>query len=232
MDTVILIIMVLTGCSLILKLTYLPIYGRVIICLVSGLYIVLTRDFASVQSKTQIAEWIQNPGLMLDIAVLLTIDVAMQITFCILQAKKISGDKLSRMELIVCQTTLWFPGILIFPTLLALLVEVIFSFPGIDFDTLAWTLGGTVFVIGVGLSFLIKDIIPEKDLRLELIFMVNSLIALLGVVATVNGRTAVTGTNEIEWDALWGAVSLSIAGAVAGFFLFKRNNNKKISHIK
>ena len=34
--------------------------------------------------------------------------------------------------------------------------------------------------------------------------MVNMLIAALGVVATVNGRTAAAGTNQVEWGALGG----------------------------
>lgn len=62
--------------------------------------------------------------------------------------------------------------------------------------------------------------------------MVNALIALLGVIATVNGRTAVAGTDNIEWEVLLGVMALLVVGAVAGFLIFRHINHKKLLHIK
>lgn len=219
----------MVGFSLMLKLTYLPSWGRLLICLACGLFIGFNWENASDQSKTQIADWLQNPELMLDIAVLLTIDVFIQISFCILEAGFISGEKLSKAVGIIRLATLWFPGILIFPTLFALLVEVIFSLPGVNFITLAWSLAAAVFVILACMPALFKWVIPENDLRLELIFMVNAMIAMLGVVATVNGRTAVAGTDSVDWSALLGVLSMLLVGAAAGFLIFRRNNNRILS---
>lgn len=232
MEIVVIVIMLLVSFSLILKLTYLPAWGRVSICMISALFIGLSWESASGQSKTQISDWLQNPDLMLDMAVLLTVDVFIQIAFCILNTRKISGETLSKAGNYIHLITLYIPGILVFPALYALLVEVIFSFTGIDFNLLAWSLAFAIFVSGIVLTFAMQWIIPEKDLRLEMIFMINAMIALLGVVATVNGRTAVTGTNTVEWQALLGVVALLLIGATAGFFIFKRNNNKKLSHLK
>ena len=36
-------------------------------------------------------------------------------------------------------------------------------------------------------------VVAGRDLRLELFFLTNALVAILGIVATVNGRTAVEG---------------------------------------
>ncbi len=163
MEILVIIIMILVSLSLLLKLTYLPLYGKLIICLLSALFIGLNWENAATQSKTQIADWLQNPDLMLDVAVLLTIDVAMQIAFCIINAKRLAGEKLSKSDQVIRQVTLWIPGILIFPTLFALLVEVIFSFPGLDFSTIAWSLAAIVFLFIGSLPFLIKWIIPEND---------------------------------------------------------------------
>ena len=69
-------------------------------------------------------------------------------------------------------------------------------------------------------------------MRLELMFLVNGLIAILGVISTVNGRTAVNGTTEIEWDALAGVLAIAAAGAIVGVFVNKRVTNKYISKIK
>lgn len=232
MEIVVIMIMLLVSFSLVLKLTCLPPAGRLAVAALCALFTALSWETAAGQSKTQIADWLQNPELMLDIAVLLTIDVALQIAFCILEAVKVSGEKMGRVANIIRLATLWIPGILIFPTLFALLVEVIFSFPGTDFSVLAWTLAAVVFILAALLPLLMRWAVPELDLRLELIFMVNALIALLGVVATVNGRTAVAGTNSVEWQALAGVAVLLLVGAVAGLLIFKRNNNKRISHFK
>lgn len=232
MEIVVIIIMILVSLSLMLKLTYLPLYGQLIICLISALFIGMGWENASAQSKTQIADWLQNPELMLDIAVLLTIDVAMQTAFCILNAKRLAGERLSKRENVIYECTLWIPGILIFPTLFSLLVEVIFSFPGVDFRTIGWTMGTIVFIVMGILPSFIKWILPEMDLRLELIFMLNAIIALLGVIVTVNGQTAINHEETVEWRPLLGVIAILAMGLLAGILLFNYTNNKKLSKIK
>lgn len=229
MEIVITIIMLLVGFSVLLKLTYLPLWGRIVVSLVFACFVGFSWNFAANQSKTQIAGWIQNPELMLDMAVILTVDVFLQNTFCITSSGLIFGERLSRSTAIIHAVCQWIPGILIFPVLLAMLVEVIFSFPGFDFTTVAWTLATIMVVISIVLPYLIKIILHEKELRLEMIFMMNALIALLGVVATVNGRTAVTGTNSVDIKTLAGVISLFIVGATAGYVFFKRKQNKLIN---
>lgn len=220
------IIMLLVSFSSLLKLTFLPVPGRLAVCLLLALFISFSWETATVQSKTEIDGWIHNPGFMLDVAVLLTVDVFLQMSFCILSAKRISGEPMSRTLGILRTITLWIPGLLIFPVLLALLTEVIFSFPGTDFRTIAAALGACMFTAGATLPHLLSTAVPEQDLRLELIFMVNALIALLGVIATVNGRTAVSGVSQTDWAALAGVLTLLAAGAAAGFLLYKRKQNR------
>lgn len=230
MEAVVIIIMLMVSFSLMLKLTYMPLYGRMAVCVACAVFVGLSWDVAASQSKTQISDWLQNPELMLDVAVLLTVDVFLQLTFCIMNARRISGQPQSRLDNMIRQVSLWIPGILIIPILLALLVETFFSFTGMDFQILAWILAGLILVAGIMLPLLLKWLIPEEDLRLEIIFMTNALIALLGVVATVNGRTAVAGANEVEWKPLFGVIIILLIGACAGYILFRRKNNKQISN--
>lgn len=232
MEIVVIITMLLVGLSLMLKLTYLPAWGRVVISLLCALFVGLNWENAASQSKAQIADWLQNPELMLDIAVILTIDVFMQVAFCCLNARYVAGEKMGKAARIIRLVVMWFPGLLIFPSLFALLTEVVFSMPGADFVTLAWGLAAGVLVAFAILPFAVAWAVPEKDLRLELMFMINGLIALLGVVATVNGRTAVAGTNSVEWQPLLSVALILLVGAAAGYLLFLRNNNKKLSQIK
>ncbi len=78
METVVLIIMVAVGFSFILKLTFHRLWGAITLALLAAGAILLSYEEASSQSKTQIADWLANPPLMLDISVWLTVDVAFQ----------------------------------------------------------------------------------------------------------------------------------------------------------
>lgn len=232
MEVVVIIIMMLVCLSLLLKLTCLPSWGILVVCIILAFFVGLSWEEAAGQSKTRISDWLQNPDLMLDIAVLLTVDILIQISFCILNAGSIAGESLSKMQKFLRAATLWFPGILIFPTIFALLVEVIFTFTGVDFITLAWSLAALILIVGVAAPLFIRWLIPETDLRLELIFMINALIALLGVVATVNGRTAVAGTNSVRWQALLAVIIILLSGAALGLIIFNHKLKNQLSRNK
>ena len=49
--------------------------------------------------------------------------------------------------------------------------------------------------------------------------MTNALVAILGVIATVNGRTAVEGTATVNWLAFVGCVATFAVGAGIGMLI-------------
>lgn len=221
METVVIIIMAMVCFSFILKLTCHSWPGRISLGAVCALFILLTYDTATTQSKAQIADWLSTPELMLDMSVWLTIDVAFQIFYCVLAAKALTMP-ISRMENILMKLGLWIPGILIFPVLFAILTEMIFTMTGINFATIAWCLALAVAVMLPLLAYATSWLIPEKDIRLEMLFMVSLIIAALGIVATVNGRTAAIGTNSVEWQALAAFIALTLLAALLGLVRYRR----------
>lgn len=231
METVVIIIMALVSFSFILKLTFHRPAGTVFLVIVAAATMILTYEEAASQSKSQIADWLQNPGLMLDTSVWLTIDVAFQLCFCSICAKKIFG-RLSKKENIAYGICLWFPGLLIFPVLFAALTQLIFAMPGTDFALIGRVSAGVMLIATPLFARGVKWFLPESDLRLELMFIINMLIAALGVVATVNGRTAAVGTNAVEWDALIGVFGLLIIGFVTGIFYNKIITNRRINKLQ
>ena len=82
------------------------------------------------------------------------------------------------------------------------------------------------------LAWVFKELLPEEDMRLELLALINMLIAILGVIATVNGRTAAVGTNSVEWAALAAVFGLLAIGAAAGLIIYRYSTNKLISKLK
>lgn len=231
METVVIIIMIAVSFSFLLKLTFHRPLGAVSLALVAAVSIFLTYDEAASQSKTQIADWLQNPSLMLDTSVWLTIDVAFQICFCAMAAKKMT-EKLSKKEKIAYEICLWIPGLLIFPVLFAALTQLIFALPGTDFAVIGWSATAAIFVIVPLMTYFFKWLLPETDIRLELLFMVNLLIAVLGIVATVNGRTAAVGTNNIDWYSLSAVFGLLAVGGIAGLSINQFVLNRKINKIQ
>nr|MDE6264336.1 hypothetical protein [Paramuribaculum sp.] len=108
------------------------------------------------------------------------------------------------------------------------LVELIFEFAGTDFFTVSYSLGAVIFIGFPALAAGLKYLMPEKPVRLELVFYSNCITAMLGVIATVNGRTAATGTNEINLPALGAIAALCVAGALAGLILHNHKNRIKL----
>ena len=191
----------------------------------------LAWPWAIEQSKNQIADWLADSVLMLDMAVLLTLEVALQMTFCVVAAHIHTAGRVKPSVVWIYRLLRWFPGLLVFPVLFSLLVAAIFALPGISFPLTAWSLAATVAVaIPLG-RWALKHLLPEKEIRLELLFLTNALIAILGIIATVNGRTAVAGVTSVDWPALGGVMSFVAAGLLLGVAVSrirqKRMNKKQ-----
>lgn len=216
MQTVVLVIMLLVCFNFMLKQTYCKRWAVAFIIVALALFVGLMWPYAIKQSKAQIADWLSNSRLMLDTAVILSVEVCLQMAFCMLAVHMLTGGAVRKRTLWMYRFLRWFPGILIFPVMFSALVALIFSFPGVSFSLLAWGMAVAVaLLIPLG-TIGLRALIPEKELRLELLFLTNALMAVLGVVATVNGRTAMNGTGEVDWMAFTGLIGLLCAGGLIG----------------
>lgn len=221
MENVVLVMMILVCFNYILKQTYRKAYSIAFSAIVCALFVGLMWPYAIEQSKSQISDWLANSALMLDIAVILTLEVAVQMAFCVLSAHIQTSGKVKPITIWVYRVLRWFPGVLIFPVLFSLLVSAIFALPGVSFSLIAWVLAAIVFIVIPLAAWGVKWLLPEKEIRLELLFLSNALIAILGVIATVNGQTAVAGISDVDWKALGGVVSLLICGLVLGIIAYR-----------
>ena len=224
MEIVVISIMLLVAVSTVLKLTFMKPLATMAEAAISAVMIIAATDLAAAQSKSRIEFWLQSPELMLDTSVLLTIDVALQIAFCIYMA----GKPANRRVRIVRTILLYMPGILIFPILFACLVELIFMLPGTEFSAISRTFAILVLILLPLAGRLMKLILPERAVRLELIFYLSCIIGVLGVVATVNGRTAAVGVNEVSLKALGTVGVIAAAGVLAGIIIYNIKTKKQL----
>jgi hypothetical protein len=214
MDTVVLVMMIVVCFNYLLKQTWRKPRFVALSAVVCALFVGLAWPWAIEQSKNQIADW-------LDLAVLLTLEVALQMTFCVVAAHIHTAGRVKPSVVRIYRLLRWFPGLLIFPVLFSLLVAAIFSLPGMSFPLVAWSLAAVVAaVIPLG-RWALKHLLPEREIRLELLFLANALIAILGVIATVNGRTAVAGITAVDWPSLGGVMAFVAAGLLLGMAVFR-----------
>lgn len=216
METVVFILMVLVCVNFMLKQTWRKVYSVAASAAVCALFTGLMWPWAIEQSRTQIADWLSDPALMLDTSVILTLEVVLQMAFCLLSVHVQTSGKLRKRTVWCYRALRWFPGILIFAVLFSGLVAAIFAFPGVSFRLVAWSTAAGVLVLIPAGTWLLRWLLPEREVRLELLFLSNALIAILGIIATVNGRTAVTAESAVDWGALAGVLVLTAVGTLAG----------------
>ena len=182
----------------------------------------LAAPVASHQSKTQIADFLQSPALMADAAVLLTLEVALVVAYCWLAVSPEPAKRTGRWARRLLE---FFPGSVVFLALFSLLVWLMFTLTGTAFSLIAWLLAAAVLAVIPALAGLLRWLLPDPSLRLELLFMTALLMGMLGVVATVNGRTAVASSAAVEWLPLLAVVLLVLLGLAAGLLIRKFRNS-------
>lgn len=219
--------MLLIVFNFILKQTFWGLTAVAISAAVAAIFVGLIWPVAIEQSKTQIASWLANPELMLDTSVLLTIEVGLHMAYCMLAVHIQNTGTVRKRVVWTYRLLRWFPGLLIYPVLFSGLVWLIFAFPGVSFRKIAWMYAAAVFLLIPLGRWGMKWLLPEKDLRLELLFLSNALVAILGIVATVNSRTAVTGTDSVDWYALLGLILILLTGASVGLLIYRIKVKKR-----
>lgn len=64
------------------------------------------------------------------------------------------------------------------------LTQLIFAYPGISFRTVAWLFAGATGIGIIGIGWFLRKYLADESLRLELLFVTNLFILLMGIIAT------------------------------------------------
>lgn len=217
MYSLVVMLMILVCFNFIIKHTWHKWQSVLAQAAVAGIFTGAVWPFAVRQSRSQIEMWLSDSQLMLDTAVVVSIEVILQMAFCLLAARIMTSGRLKRSTILAYKILRWFPGVLIFAVLFSLTVFMIFSFPGVSFPVVSWCTGGAVTVIVAAGALGLKKLFPDKETRLELFFLSNVITAIVSVIATVNGQTAVAGVESVDYDALAGVLVLVAAVSLFGW---------------
>ena len=178
--------------STLLKLSFwrwwqIALWTGVLVAFLWGSY-----DFASEQSQTTLSQWLSSPKILSDMAVLITIESAIGLLFAFIALRDYYQNRRSKTQRIL----LAFPGLLLFPCLIYVLAQAFFFFSGADFAKTTLYVCLALFAFMLLGTKGITALLPEKDLRLEVLLMVNILIILLGLTATASAQIIYVPKSE------------------------------------
>jgi hypothetical protein len=218
----------------IIKLSFWKLWQATVFGLICGIFIIVACRYAILQSKTQLADYLRNIKVMQDIAVLVTVDSAVCFAFCFTASKELFGEKVKRWVLLLCW---WYPGLLLFPALFCILTQMIFTFSGTDFKFISYILASTFFVVLPALSRFIRYLYPEKELQLEVHFLVSFFVCVIGLITTVNGNVTYKAISEpLHVEALLLFLVLFVILFLTGFFRnkvkWKIHKNQELKNSK
>lgn len=198
----------------ILKLSFWKWWQSALFGLVCAVFIIWVKQYAILQSKTQINDYLMNREALQDAAVLVTIESAICFAFCFAALRNLFGRKIKRWLL----PLYWYPSLLLFPVLFYILTQTIFSMSGTDFDTISYAVAGISLIVLPIAAYGIRYLFPEKELRLEVHFLVSLFVAILGLLTTVNGNVTYAAAEEpINFKALGLSLGLFIITFLIGY---------------
>lgn len=159
---------------------------------------------------------LSRPDAMLDTATLLSIDIALQMAFCFAMAAQLAKEPRTKRQRIADRLLEWYPGVAEFVVMFAVVVWAMYALPGQDFGTIGWTTGVAMAALTAALPWAMAKVLPEKDIRVELLFLGNIVAGLMAIVGTVNGKTAYESNSQTDWKAFCGVALMVVAVALAG----------------
>jgi hypothetical protein len=214
MELIIQILMVFIIINCILKLSFRSLWQSILFGAICAVFIIWTKEYAIMQSKTQIADYLKNRTALQNTAVLVTAESAICFAFCFAALKNMFGKRVKRWLM----PLYWYPSLLIFPVLFYILTQTIFSLSGTDFDTIAYIISGITFVVIPIAAYGIRLLIPEDELRLEIHFLVSLFVCILGLLTTVNGDVTYAAVKEpVNFKALGLSLGLFVVTFVIGY---------------
>lgn len=207
MELVIEILMLFIFINTSVKLSFWKGWQAAIFGLICAGFVLYTCQYAILQSKTQLVDYLNNKSVMQDIAVLITMESVICFAFGF---TALLGEKKKKYRFWK-QLLLWYPSLLIFPVLFYLLTQTVYALPGADFTAISYALAAGVFLLVPLGSRAIKRLCPEREFRLEIYFLVSLFVSITGLITTVNGNVAYAAAED--------TLNLKAIALSAGLFL-------------
>lgn len=204
----ILMLFIVLNCAF--KLSLWRLHWRLLFSIVLGGFAWWSMRYAILQSKTQIADYLQNTEALQTMAILVTIDAAVGLAFCL---NWLTSPR--RPTLLFA-----YPSMLVFPVVFYLLTQTIFTATGIAFETTALAFSMAIVILLPLMAEGARWLLPDETSRVELHLLLTIFVCILGLISTEHGKM-VYGMKEapIDWTSLAMTLGLFLLLALVGFIL-------------
>ena len=213
--------------SFLLKIGFYPSFRQIaVVAVICAGFVLLTWNRATEQARTQIADFLASPRRMQDAAVWITLEAAVMIAFCFdcFAGYRRHDTRFKRGVTYILNV---YPGLLFAAVLGYALTQAIFAFPGTDFRVVAGWFAALTGIGIVGFAWLLRKLLGDKSLRLEVLFATNLFILLMGIIATENGQTVYQSVSNADLKTTAVVLAVFCAGAGIGF-IWKLIKNKRL----
>lgn len=215
MELIIIVLMLFVALNCATKLSLWPWPQRFAFSVVVAAFVWWSQRFAVLQSKTQIADLLQNTSALQNMAAIVTVESAVSFGFC---SRWLDGVYLSPACRWWERLLKWYPSLLMFPVMFYILTQTMFMAVGVDFGVTAAVVSVAVLV---GLPLLasgVKLLMPDEEGRVELHVLLSCFVCVLGLISTVTGKIVYRAVEEaVNWSMVGLAAVVFVVLFAAGF---------------
>lgn len=228
MDYLFLALLLFILLNVVLKFSFQKWWEALVYAVFLGLFLWLTWEPAANQSKTQWLTWLHTSEVLQDVSVLVTLETLIIFGFAFVRLQSFLGIK---MKAWIRKPLYYYPPLLAFPALFYLLTQLFFNLTGVDFAKITyWTIVVVVIFVPL-LAWGLKKLLPEDDLRLEILFITNLFVCLIGLIATASAETVYTPQRgqKVEWGSVAIAAIIFLLLLMSGYLISRYRKRKKMT---
>jgi len=197
MALIITVLMLFVALNCATKLSLWPWPQRFAFSAAVAAFVWWSQRYAVLQSKTQIADLLQDTAALQNMAVIVTIESAVSFGFC---SRWLGGAYLSPGCRWWERLLKWYPSLLMFPVMFFILTQAMFMAVGVDFGVTAAVVSAAAFLLLPLLAEGVKWFMPDGDGRVELHVLLSCFVCVLGLISTVTGKIVYRATDEpVNW---------------------------------
>jgi len=211
-----------------LKLSFWKWWQMLIMGIFFGIFIWIIYPVAIAQSQTTVNLQLADTDNRKNFTVLLTIEAFIFIYFCLTYLKQLFQSKPINKKLKFLNL---FPGLLVFPVLYELFIQVVFNFSGVEFSKLALLSAIAISILIPLFSLGLKRLFPEKDFRIEILLLSSFLVVVLSLISTHSGSIIYKVEESTDFIQLFSSLGIILLFAIFGFLgnkLYWQLKNKTI----
>ena len=202
---------------------------RLAFALLLGAFAYWSIDYAVMQSKTQIDNWLHREDVLQDMAIIVTLESAIGVMYCF----SCFTDDVKRPRRRFIRLLLHaYPSLLVFPVVFYGLTKLLFLQAGMDFPTTSLIYAIAVMAVSLLCAALARWLLPPKDLRIEAHLWLTVMVCVLSLLLTQNGEIIYrSNVRAVDWTSV--ALTMAAAAIVMGVgfigskLKWKSKNNKK-----